>query len=228
MKVSDIFVYKVALDNDLLHLINPSRKKLDLKLEIVNLVLNHPKEMDMKDMLRLYPTSNNNQINVYLKEEGIRDLLPTKFGKIENRILTFVRENSGVYSTQEVIDILDLNRKTFYKVYNSHPEDKQHFRTMSRNCKNVKDLIDSSSTKLSIQEIASRLNISTVVVKNNITTLGYEDKVEVVESITEKVVSLIKESPNTYQITDLAEMLGENYNTIYKIVQRQDIQHLLA
>lgn len=228
LDISDISVLKLIKDLNLEDKVKPSRKKLDVKLKIVDLVLKEPYEHDMTSLLNEIEGTNHNQIIKYLEEEDIRELVPTKYGKIEHKVLKFIREHSGEYSTQEVIDVLGLNRKTFYKIYNSHPEEKHHFRTVSKNCKNIKDLIDFTNEKMTANEIAEKLNISTIVVKNNIESLGYENKIKTVKTLTERIIEFLEENPNKFDVKEVANKLDLNYNTVYKVIQRHKLHELLV
>lgn len=228
--VSDIFVYRVAEQYDLLGAFKPTRKKIGLKYQIVDLVLNHPMEFAMKDLISKFEKTNVNQVISYLEEEGIRDYVPKKFGKIEHKVLKFVEEHSGEYSTQEVIDELGLNRKTFYKIYNGNPDSHVHFKTMSKNSVLIKELVDSKKQKLKLEDISEILGIRPIVVKNNLEKLGYLDKVIMPNkvSITKRITRLLEENPNQYQITEVSELVDANYNTVYKIIHRNNLTHLLA
>lgn len=224
---SDISIYKAIQNLGLESNVRPTRKKLQLKLDIIDTVLAEPYEHDMTSLLKKFDGTNHNQISRFLEDEGVRELVPTKYGKIEHKVLTFLHEHSGEYSTQEVIDVLNLNRKTFYKIYNSHPEEHNHFRKVSKKCKQIKDLIDETPEKLTPNEIAKELNISVIVVKNSIDTLGYKDKVKFIKSITSRVKEFIKENPNKFTVKEIADELDLNYNTVYKVIQRHKLETLI-
>lgn len=224
---SDIAIYQAVKNIGRESDIRPTRVKLETKLRIIDLVLKEPYEHDMKSLLSKFEGTNHNQIIKFLEDEGVRELVPTKYGKIEHKVLKFLHENSGEYSTQEIIDVLNLNRKTFYKIYNSHPEEQIHFRTISKKCKKIKDLIDASPEKLTPNDIAKELDISVIVVKNSIDNLDYHDKVKIVKTITERVSEFVKNNPHKYSVKEISEKLDINYNTVYKVIQRHKLEEFV-
>lgn len=225
--VSDIFIYEVLKEADLLDKVQSKRKHVDLKHAIITYVLEHKYECDMADILQKFENTNHNQVIKYLEEEDAREFVPSKFGKIEHKVINFVKENPDEYSTQELIEHLNLNRKTFYKIYNSHPEIKEYFRTVSKNCKMIEQFLnkESNQNKYTYSELGSKLGISTIVAKNNVEALGYEDYIIINPSITQTVVDLINNSRSKkYTVKDIAEKLEVNYNTVYKIIQRHELK----
>lgn len=227
--ISDILIYEIVMEHDRLLLAKLwGRRNLPLKLRIIRFVMEHPYEYEMSGLVRMFPESNNSQILCYLNEEGMKDKVPTKYERIELDLMRFLRGNEGIYSTQEVINLLGMNRKTFYKIYNSREDIKRYFRRISQTCQTIKEVVDSYSDKLTVHEIAELTGFTPVVVKNNIATLKYEDKIEIVPSVTEQVLNILEEHKNKYSVTDLAEMIGSSYNTVYKVIQRHNLYTDLA
>lgn len=232
-EVSDILIYEILYDYEQENGENltqhvSSRKKVDLKWSIVRFVIEEPYLNDMNDMLRLFEGTNHNQIIKYLEEENVREYVPTKYGKIEHFVISFLEKHPEEYSTDDLIKKLKLNRKTFYKIYNSHPEIHQNIRKISANCKRIKDLIDENPNQLTYADLASKTDTSMIVVKNSVKRLDYEDKIIIVPTISSQVRELLENNPCKYDINEIAELVSSNYNTVYKVIQRSKQMHLLA
>lgn len=220
--ISDAFIYEVVKGTD--KVIKQQRKKVDVKYKVISSVYERPYERDMTELLKDIKDANHNQVTRYLEEENMVELVPSKITSIERRIVKALNDNPQEYTTQGLIKELELNRKTFYKLFNQHPEWKELFRYYSDNAKDIKELVDSKEDKtLTIAEIAKELGISSIVVKNNLNRLDYMDKILVKTTMTEKVVTMVKKYPNKYSIMEISEETDVPYNTAYKIVKRHDL-----
>ena len=151
----------------------------------------------------------------------MRELVPTKYYKLAYQILDLLDENPEKYSTQEVIAMLNVNRKTFYRIYNEFPEYKEKYRKISPNAQRIKDFIDSHpDKKFTPQEIGEELELSSIVVNHNLEVLDYGKKVYRKPTMKDKVLEILEDKPNVYTISDIAVKIDASYNSTYQAIKR--------
>lgn len=226
LNISDIFIYEVLKKHNLEDYVISNKKKIDFKHEIVTYVLEEPYARDITDVLGKFK-ANHNQLVAYLEEEGIREFVPNKFGKIKYNLIKFLKEHPQEYSTQEVIEMLKLNKKTFYKIYNDeeNAEMRDLFRKVSKNCKKIISYLEETNQKgeLTYHEIGKKLGLTTIVVKNNLIQAGLENWAKHVVTKTQIILDFVNKHKNEYTLTELANELDMEYNTIYRVLQRNDL-----
>lgn len=131
-----------------------------------------------------------------------------------------------MYFKKEVREILGIKKSIFLRICKANEEDMKHFKVNSR-IEDIKNLIDFSPNKLSVDDIADTLEMNKYSVIRNLEKLNYMDKIKEIKNLKETTIDYMNKNKNKYSMKEISKNLDIKYGTIVNIVNNNNLKHLL-